>query len=303
GANLRIDSGVRQGDHISVHYDPMIAKLIVWDEDRAGAVRRLRAALAATEVVGVTTNAAFLSAIAGHPAFAAGDVDTGFIPRHADILLPPPETLSDPVLALSCLGVLLERRAVAAREAAASNDPYSPWAQCDGWRLNEDAHDSLHLRHAETDIVLPLIYRTWGYELFLPGGRVEARGQLRAEGRLSAEIGPVRRNAGFVQRGGALFLFVDGRCHHLTLVDPLPSDESDAVAGGVTAVMHGTIIALLVDPGAKVIKGQPLVVMEAMKMEHTLKAPADGTVSRLHYAVGALVEEGAALVDFQADEV
>jgi 3-methylcrotonyl-CoA carboxylase alpha subunit len=299
GPHLRIDSGVRQGDRISVHYDPMIAKVIVWDEQRDGAVRRLRAALAATEIVGVATNVDFLAAIASHPAFAAAEVDTGFIARHGDILLPAPESLSDRVLAMACLGVLLGRRAAAAREAAACSDPHSPWAQCDGWRLNDDAHDSLHLRHGDSEITVPLIYRSWGYEMSLGGALVPVRGALSADGRLSAEIGPMRRNAGFVQRGGALSLFIDGGCHLLTLVDPLPTDEPDSAVGGITAVMHGTIIALLVDPGAKVIKGQPLVVMEAMKMEHTLKAPADGTVSCLHYAVGALVEEGAALVDFQ----
>ncbi|MDR3437729.1 acetyl/propionyl/methylcrotonyl-CoA carboxylase subunit alpha [Telmatospirillum sp.] len=301
GPHLRVDSGVRQGDRITVHYDPMIAKLIVWDETREGAVRRLRLALGATEIVGLATNVDFLAAIAGHPAFAAADLDTGFIPRHLDVLLPPPEPVSDTVLGLACLGVLLDRRAAAQREAGASGDPYSPWAQCDGWRLNDDAHDILSLRQDETDIAVPLIYRPWGYELFLSGGKVEARGCLQADGRLAAELGPAHRNVGFVLRDGGVSLFVDGRRHHLTLVDPLPSDEPDAATGGVTAAMHGIVVALLVAAGAKVTRGQPLVIMEAMKMEHTLTAPADGIVSQLYYPVGALVEEGAQLVDFHPE--
>jgi len=301
GSHLRVDSGVRQGDRISVHYDPMIAKLIVWDEDREGAVRRLRAALAATEVAGLATNLTFLAAIAAHPAFAAADLDTGFIERHRAQLLPPPQPVPDAVLGLVCLGLLLERRAAAERDAALSSDPYSPWALCDGWRLNDDAHDSLHLRHGETDLVVPLIYRPWGYDLSLPGGPVEARGSLTADGRLSGEIGTVRRQAGYVRRGADLSLFLGGRAHRLTVVDPLPTDEPDEAETGVVAPMPGTVIAVLVEAGAKVVQGQPLVVMEAMKMEHTLKAPANGIVSGLHFAVGALVDEGDSLVAFEAE--
>lgn len=301
GPHLRVDSGVRQGDRISVHYDPMIAKLIVWDEDREGAVRRLRAALAATEVAGLATNLTFLAAIAAHPAFAAADLDTGFIERHRAQLLPPPQPVPGAVLGLVCLGLLLERRATAERDAARSSDPYSPWALCDGWRLNDDAHDSLHLRHGETDLVVPLIYRPWGYELTLPGGPVEARGTLTADGRLSGEIGTVRRQAGYVRRGADLSLFLGGRAHRLTVVDPLPTDEPEEAASGVVAPMPGTVIAVLVEAGARVTQGQPLVVMEAMKMEHTLKAPANGIVSGLHFTVGALVDEGESLVAFEAE--
>lgn len=301
GPHLRVDSGVRQGDRISVHYDPMIAKVIVWDEDREGAVRRLRAALAATEVAGLATNLTFLAAIAAHPAFAAADLDTGFIERHRAQLLPPPQPVPDAVLGLVCLGLLLERRATAERDAARSSDPYSPWALCDGWRLNDDAHDSLHLRHGETDLVVPLIYRPWGYELTLPGGPVEARGTLTADGRLSGEIGTVRRQAGYVRRGADLSLFLGGRAHRLTVVDPLPTDEPEEAASGVVAPMPGTVIAVLVEAGARVTQGQPLVVMEAMKMEHTLKAPANGIVSGLHFTVGALVDEGESLVAFEAE--
>ncbi len=301
-AHVRIDSGVREGDRISVHYDPMIAKLIVWDEDREGAVRRLRAALAATEVSGLATNAAFLAAIARHPAFAAADLDTGFIGRHRDALLPPAEPASETVLALACLGVLLERKAEAEKHAALSADPFSPWAMCDGWRLNDDAHDTLILRDNGSDTAISLIYRPWGYELSLSGGKVEAKGILAGDGKMDAVLNKVRRASGFVRHGSELSVFLEGRVHRLSLVDPLPSEVPEAAAGGVTAPMPGTITALLVEEGASVAKGQPLVVMEAMKMEHTLKAPADGVVKALRYAVGALVEDGVALVDFEPAE-
>ncbi|MEO0036621.1 MAG: hypothetical protein RLZZ501_2644 [Pseudomonadota bacterium] len=306
GPHLRIDSGVRAGDRIGVHYDPMLAKLIVWDEDRAGAIRRLRAALAATELTGTATNLGLLAAIAAHPAFAAAELDTGFIARHQDTLLPPPPPapppVSDSVLGLACLGLLLEQRTEAAAAAARSADPYSPWGRPDGWRLNDDAHDSLHLYHGAQDVVVPLIHRPWGYELTLPGGRVEARGTLAPDGRLEATLGATRRRAGFVHRDGRITLFLDGRSHVLSIVDPLPADAPDLAGGGVVAPMPGVVTALLVEPGMRVGQGQPLVVMEAMKMEHTLTAPADGTVTALPYPIGALVEDGAVLVDFAVGE-
>ncbi|SEH58660.1 acetyl/propionyl/methylcrotonyl-CoA carboxylase subunit alpha [Magnetospirillum fulvum] len=301
GPNLRIDSGVRAGDAITVHYDPMIAKLIVWDRDRASAVRRLRAALAATELVGLATNLDLLAAIADDPAFAAAEIDTGFLDRHLARLLPPLPPLSDAVLGLACLGLLLERQVEAAAVAAGSADPYSPWSRRDGWRLNDDAHDSLHLRYGDEEVEVPLIHRAWGCELSLPGGLVAARGHLDPDGRLEGTLGPMRRRAGFFHRDGRITLFLDGDRHQLSIVDPLPDDGPDLAGGGVVAPMPGTITALLVEPGARVIQGQPLVVMEAMKMEHTLKAPADGTVAGLPYPVGALVEDGAVLVDFTAE--
>jgi 3-methylcrotonyl-CoA carboxylase alpha subunit len=301
GVAVRIDTGVREGDRITPHYDPMIAKLIVWDETRAGAVRRLRSALASVEVAGIATNAAFLSAIARHPAFAAGDLDTAFIERHRADLLPGPQAVPDAVLGLACVGVLLDRQAAAAREAAASGDPHSPWGRTDGWRLNDDGHDCLHLRAGEADVLVPLQFRPDGYRLELPGGVVTAGGRLEVDGRLAVDLDGDRRKAGFVRKGNSLWLFCDGQTHVMTVVDALPADDGSADQGGVTAAMHGTIVALLVDPGARVVRGQPLLVMEAMKMEHTLRAPADGTVSALPFPVGAMVEEGAALVSFVAE--
>ncbi len=300
--HIRLDSGVRAGDRISVHYDPMIAKLIVWDTDRAGAVRRLRTALAATEIVGLATNVAFLSALAAHPAFAAADLDTGFIARHHETLFAPPAPMADGVLALVGLGILLERRLEAEAAARRSGDPYSPWAATDGWRLNEEAEGTIHLRQGEDDLFLTFTYVGKGYRFHCPGGPIEATGTLSADGRLNARIGGRVTRAGYVHRGGLVTLFADGVSHRVTIVDPLPSETADGAAGGVAAPMPGTITALLVEPGAKVVKGQPLIVMEAMKMEHTLRAPADGTVTRFHYAVGTLVDDGAALLTFDAAE-
>ncbi len=300
--NVRVDSGVRAGDRIAVHYDPMIAKLIVWGEDRAAALRHLREALAGTEVAGLTTNLSFLSAVAAHPAFAAGEIDTGFIARHRQALAPATNAASETVLALACLGVLLERQAEAERQAARSLDPYSPWALRDGWRLNDDARDTLTFRERERELTVPLIYRREGYDFVFASGTTHAAGRLDADGRLSARIGDSDRKAGYFRSGNEVWLFAEGVVHRLLLVDPLPSEFPEAQAGGLTAPMPGVVTALLAKAGDKVAKGAALLVMEAMKMEHTLKAPAEGRVERFPYPVGALVEEGTVLIDFVPEE-
>jgi 3-methylcrotonyl-CoA carboxylase alpha subunit len=285
-----VDTGVREGARISVHYDPMIAKLIVWDEDRAGAVRRLRGALAATEIAGLANNVDFLSAIAALPAFAAAELDTGFLVRHHDALHAP-QAVPDEALALAALGVLLERRA--------GVTDASPWSDLRGWRLNEDAEEILQFRHAETDVFVPFLYRGEKFEMNLPSGAVSVSGALDGN-RLSAVIGGTRLNAGYARAAQNVSVFTGGRALRLGLVEALPADAGEEIAGGVTAPMPGTVTAIPVAAGTAVKKGQALVVMEAMKMEFTLAAPADGVVSAVHFAVGALVDEGAALVTFEA---
>ena len=298
--HVRVDTGVRAGDAISIHYDPMIAKLIVWADDRPSAVRRLRTALENTQVVGLGANTEFLLAIASHPAFLAADLDTRFIERHQTDLLPEPSPAGDDVLAFAALGVLLDRRTKARARAAASSDPYSPWAGNDGWRLNDDAHDTLTLRDGGIDRPVHLIYRRGGYRLELPGGAVEASGQLAEDGTLTADLGGRRTSATIVRRGADITVFHQNGSHRLTLIEPLAgAGDAEAPGGKLIAPMPGRIIAVLAEPGAEVAKGQPLIVMEAMKMEHTIKAPAEGRIGKVRYAVGDQVEDGAELIVFE----
>jgi 3-methylcrotonyl-CoA carboxylase alpha subunit len=305
GPHVRIDAGVRGGDEISIHYDPLVAKLIVWDKDRAAAVRRLRSALQETRVVGLTTNLPFLSAIAAHAAFEAGELDTGFIERHLADLLPAPAPAPEQVLALATLGVLLERAARARAATAASADPFSPWGRTDGWRLNDEAHDSLSFRDVGAERTVELVYRRDGYLLTLPGSRpLMARGELGADGTLDADLDGVRLSAVWVRRGNEITVFHGGIGHRLRLVDLLAdASAKDAPGGRLIAPMPGKVIAVLTEAGAKVPCGSPLIVLEAMKMEHTLKAPEDGTVKRVRYAVGDLIEEGEELIEFEATAV
>jgi len=304
GRHVRVDTGVRTGDAVSIHYDPMIAKLIVWDRDREAARRRLAAALGETEIAGVVTNRAFLAALAAHPAFAAAEVDTGFIARHRADLMAAPAAVPETALAMAALGVLLARQAEAAAAAARSADPYGPWHQATGWRLNDDAHHVLRLRDSVAgEMAIAIHFRCHGFVVDLPSGSLDASGTLAPDGRLDAVIGGVRRVAAFLRRGDELTLIADGRNHVLTLANPMAEAAETAIDGGrLTAPMPGKIVALRVAAGAAVKRGMPLLVLEAMKMEHTIAAPADGVVERLRYKVGDQVDEGAELVVFKVTE-
>jgi 3-methylcrotonyl-CoA carboxylase alpha subunit len=298
-AHVRIDTGVRQGDAVSIHYDPMIAKLIVWDTDRTGALRRLRAALADYQVVGVTTNVGFLAAVAAHPAFAAAELDTGFIERHRATLFPELEPASDRVLALACLDVLLRRSAEAAAAAAASADCWSPWHLTTGWQMNGDNHHVLLFGDGEQTVSVTAHYRANGYQLDLSGGPLLVQGKLDDAGNLLADLGGVRVKATVVRHGEELTIVTHGSSHRLTIHDPLAHlGEREGAAGSLTAPMPGKIVALLVQAGARVERGAPLLIMEAMKMEHTITAPRDGVVAELFFEVGAVVNDGAVLLAF-----
>ena len=301
-ANVRIDSGVRQGDEVSIHYDPMIAKLIVWDSDRNAAIRRMRTALADFEVVGVTTNTGFLGNVVAHPAFAAGEVDTGFIERHRDGLFPESAPASDRTLALAALDLMLNRSAEAVLRAQKSHDPYSPWHQTGGWRLNSDNYHHLHFIDGEQVVPVVAHYRPSGYLLDLPGGSLLVRGECDGAGDLLADLGGTRIKATVIRSGAVLTVLDQGKSHQLTIHDPhAVGDQDEAAAGRLTAPMPGKIVAILVTCGAAVERGTPLLIMEAMKMEHTINAPYDGSVAEFHYPVGATVNEGAELLDFSAE--
>jgi 3-methylcrotonyl-CoA carboxylase alpha subunit len=301
-AHVRIDSGVRQGDEVSIHYDPMIAKLVVWDSDRGSAIRRLRQALAEFQVVGVTTNTLFLGSVAAHPAFIAGEIDTSFIERHCTALFPEVAPASDRILALASLDLMLEQELEAEQRAHSSVDPYSPWHQSNGWRLNFDNHHELHFIDGEQTITVVVHYREGGYLLDLPGASLFVRGERSVEGDLLADLGGMRVKATVVRHGISLTILDQGKSHLLTRHNPgAAGDEDEAAAGRLTAPMPGKVVAIMVEVGARVVRGTPLIIMEAMKMEHTINAPCDGAVAEFHFEVGSVVNEGAELLNFTAD--
>ncbi|NYZ12722.1 acetyl/propionyl/methylcrotonyl-CoA carboxylase subunit alpha [Azospirillum sp. RWY-5-1] len=302
-AHVRVDTGVREGDEVTMFYDPMIAKLIVWDEDRDAALRRLRVALGQYEVVGVTTNVGFLGAIAGHPAFKAVEIDTGFIERHRAELLPPPAPVPDRGLALAAMAVLLRRDAETRKARRAASDPHSPWMTANGWRLNDDNHHDLRFQDGETARPVTLHFRPDGYEV-----EVEGRAAIRATGvafdgeSLTASIDGLRTRAAVVFQGLDLTILGDGAVWRLRLDDPTArAAEQDGGGGRLTAPMPGTVVRVLVEAGQTVEAGTPLMLLEAMKMEHVIKAPSAGTVTTLHFAAGDQVSEGAELLVIEGE--
>ncbi|MBE0575591.1 MAG: acetyl/propionyl/methylcrotonyl-CoA carboxylase subunit alpha [Desulfuromonadales bacterium] len=302
--NVRIDTGVRQGDEVSMHYDPMIAKLIVWDTDRAAALRRLRQALSEFQIVGVTTNIEFLSAIAAHSAFAGAELHTGFIANHSDELFPDTAPASDRVLALAALDILLQRGEEAKRDAFASSDPYSPWNLTNGWQLNGDNFHELIFLDGDEAVQVVAHYRADSFLLDLPGGPQLVRGERDVAGDLCADLGGTRIKATVVRHGADLTVMSHGFSHRLTLHDPHAlAGELDEAGGKLTAPMPGKVIAVMVKVGDEVKKGTPLVILEAMKMEHTIVAPVDGIVSQVNFKVGGQVSDGDALLAFEVVEV
>ncbi len=307
--HVRVDTGVRAGDAISIHYDPMIAKLVVWGEDRRAAVKRLAASLDQCQAVGPATNIAFLARVARHKAYGASEVDTGFISRHRRELLPDPKPATDRELALAALALLLMRVEEAKLHATASADPWSPWHASDGWRLNGDNHHMLTFRDParvdakknDPEIAVTAHFRPGGYRLDLPGGAVDASGTLTGS-TLAARLAGTLVNASAVRVGDRLHIILGSETQVLLVIDPLAgAADRDIGAGKLQAPMPGKVTAVHVKSGAKVKRGQPLLVLEAMKMEHAINAPADGTVKELRFAVGEQVPEGAELIVFEAE--
>jgi 3-methylcrotonyl-CoA carboxylase alpha subunit len=281
----------------------MIAKLVVWDSDRANALRRLREALSRYQIVGVTTNLEFLAAVVAQPAFAAGSVTTAFIDQHRAQLFPDREPASDHLLAVATLSELLRIEQQARARAARSADPWSPWHGSGGWRLNDDNHHTLTLKEGEREINVTAHYRRDHYELELPRKRVRASATLTDDGSMRVELDGLRFTVTVVRQGDLITVIGDGRNHQLLLHDPLLVGMAEEVAdNSLCSPMPGTVVEVRVAPGDRVSSGDPLVVLEAMKMEHTIAAAVDGVVDQVHFATGDQVEEGVELITLKAPE-
>lgn len=292
-AAVRIDSGVREGDAISPFYDPMIAKLIVWGADREAALRNMARALAQYQVVGLATNIGFLQRLVSGAAFSQADLDTGLIERHHDALFPPPAAPAPETLAFAAAAVLAEERG-AARAA-------DPWSSTAGWRLNGTLRRTLEFVGDAGTAKLLLEYAGDGWTLHSGGASHALRLESAHDGALAISLDGRLLRADVAREGELLHVF-DGRAQRsLRHVDAMAhAGHSEAEGGRLTAPMPGKIVAVLAQKGGSVAKGAPLLIMEAMKMEHTIAAPADGIVEDLLYAVGDQVAEGAQLLEFKA---
>jgi len=295
--NVRIDTGVEEGDEITPFYDPMIAKLIVWDESRERALARMREALAQYRIVGVQNNVEFLSRLVSTPSFADADLDTGLIERETATLFPESRETPREAWLLAALAEL-ERDPVPASDAVLTA---SPWHAHDGWRVNSGSRRVISLRLGELQQDVQVAYVAGGYDLALgDAAPLFARGRFEANGRFRAQLGERRLHAAVVIAGERRHVFFDGRSYPIVCVDRLHAGGTgDDAHGGLTAPMPGKVIAWSAQPGATVEKGAPLLVLEAMKMEHTIVAPKAGVVKSFRFGPGEQVTEGAELVEFE----
>ncbi|VXC29312.1 acetyl/propionyl/methylcrotonyl-CoA carboxylase subunit alpha [Massilia sp. 9I] len=297
-AAVRVDSGVREGDAISPFYDPMIAKLIVWGADRNQALARLSQALAEFQIVGLATNIAFLKRLVEGEAFSTADLDTGLIERNGATLFPAPA--GAPLGALALAALALSR----GETVRGATNPADPWAQARGWRMNSAYRRTLSFADEFSGVEgykVGLTYGAHGWEIDA-GGERQPLALVRHEGaELTIRLGDTSLH-GSVRRDGELFhVFTGGRHYTLAYNDPMAhAGEVESAGGRLTAPMPGKVVAVLASQGKEVKKGEPLVIMEAMKMEHTISAPSDGLVEEVLYQVGDQVADGAPLLAFKA---
>ena len=275
---IRVDAGVREGDEVTIYYDPMIAKVIAWDETREGAAAMLANALARTEVAGVRTNAGFLVRALRQPDFVAGEIDTGFIERHRMELMPVRTGLPPEIPARAALFIVDERRSL--------HRGGDPWDAQDGFRLAGDSSETIEFAIGDKRVGVRIVHRRGGDMCLIVEGRNFAMHPHAASAaRLSS---------------GAIAVMEAGETWMLSLYDPFAAaDAAGAATDRVTTPMPGKIVQVLVKTGDAVTRGQPLAVLEAMKMEHTLSAPADAKVASVDVAPGDQVTDGATVVRFE----
>ena len=266
--HVRIDTGVVEGDEVSIYYDPMIAKLVVWDIDRDRALQRLTDALSQYRISGLTTNIGFLYNLATSLSFQNGDVDTGYIEEHELEIFRRRDADINYAVPLAAAAIIKRRIEQGLEAARLSTEPNSPWHLNNSWglpapNLTIQVQQATVETMADSDVSLagmtPVATDT-GFDLFTPKGFF--------------------------------------RC--IEVAPDLGVDDEDSHGGNLNAPMNGTLVALLVNTGVAVTKGDTLLVMEAMKMEHTIVAPSDGTVKEFYFQAGELVDGGSELLAFEA---
>ena len=301
--HVRVDTGVIQGDDVSIYYDPMIAKLIVWDETRERALARLARALSEYRVRGVVTNTAFLYNLATSDPFKQAELDTGFIEKHRLKIFHEQDVELDNLVPLACLSILLQREANTTDTER--SDKTSPWNALNGWRLNAPA--SQRIRLVAHEVVHELVVEEQGaledrrFCIEWNGHRYQASGELNGD-ELYADLNGLRLRAMFDSQGDNHWLFTANVAFEFALAQPDCGEETDTDADsglGLVAPMNGTIVAVMVEAGQRVKVGDPLFVMEAMKMEYTIQAKVDGEVKAIYYSTGDLVDGGAELLEVE----
>ncbi|WP_135469393.1 acetyl/propionyl/methylcrotonyl-CoA carboxylase subunit alpha [Crenalkalicoccus roseus] len=297
--DLRIETGVRQGDAITPFYDPMIAKLVAWGPDRRAALARLGAALAECRVAGIVTNLGFLRRLVAHPAMRAAELDTGFAARHAAALLPPARPAPPAALAAAAL------EALEAPPPGPAADPRSPWSRRDGWRLHGAGAVLIELGEGMARHRLRLTPAGTGWRLERDGAApLRLAGHRLSDHALQVALDGAVERVAVLRDGEVLHVTLDGAEAGewtLRLLDPYAPPGGEAAAQGrLSAPIPGRVVQVLVAEGERVTRGQVLAVLEAMKTELRITAPTDGVVAHVGCAPGETVEEGTEIVTLAA---
>ncbi len=298
-ANVRIDTGVVEGDTVTIHYDPMVAKLIAWDLDRPRALARLAEALAGTAMLGPKSNIDFLERLIRHPRVLDAEIDTGYLDAHLSDVLPADAANEVPAMMryAAAAWLLLREEAACAERARASGDPYSPFAMADGFRLGHRGTRVIRIGHAGHDWTLRAHGAAGAYRFDETAGTFDVSVHREAGGAVVVGINGDMRRLGLHDLGSVVELHDGTRRWRFEALRAYAHEGPSADSGDrVHAPMPGRIVAVRTKAGASVVTGAELVVMEAMKMELTLRAPRDGVVEAVTATAGDFVEADAVLV-------
>uniref|UniRef100_A0A665V4P7 Methylcrotonoyl-CoA carboxylase subunit alpha, mitochondrial n=1 Tax=Echeneis naucrates TaxID=173247 RepID=A0A665V4P7_ECHNA len=300
--HTRIETGVREGDEVSAHYDPMIAKLVVWGEDRSAALKKLRYCLRQYNIVGLNTNIDFLLSLSGHPAFEAGNVSTSFIPQHYADLFPTPRAPSGATVCQAVLGLVLQERNNTQEFTQASTDPFSPFGCSSGWRNNIEFNRNMTLQLGDKS-KYHRVYRfsfQIGEEVYHVTGEIEVEGGASF---LHCSVNGMKSRPKLVILDNTVHLFSTEGSSQVSVPVPkyLAGVSSSGAQGGAVAPMTGTIEKVLVKAGDKVTAGDPLMVMIAMKMEHMIRTPKSGVIKKVFFREGSQASRHAPLVELEEE--
>jgi 3-methylcrotonyl-CoA carboxylase alpha subunit len=297
---VRLDAGVEEGDTVTVFYDPMIAKLVVHAEDRRAALAKLAAALAQCDVVGPASNIDFLERLIAHPRVVSGTIDTGYLDRHLREVFDEQQEPPLAALAAAACARLLGEGERAGAEAARSADPQSPWALADGWRLGHASARPLWLEWRGQRIELQVLGTADDFRFDHAGVTHRVRLLARSDDALTIDLDGNPQRLPLLRSGDDLVLHARGLRHRFHPARPY-GFERGAESGDdrIRAPMPGRIVAVNVAAGDAVSAQQPLLVMEAMKMELSLRAPRDAKIAELRARVGEFVEADTVLIRFE----
>lgn len=284
--NLRLDTGIEEGDEVSIYYDPMIAKLIVWGQSRSEAIRHMRRALSKTAIAGVKTNLEFLYNIFNRKAFNVADFDTGFIDKYIIHLTPEADHVSVPILTLAALYELM---------------PHSQgtdiWDRSDGWQLNTNLKISLTFLENQKVFDIAAEYKADGFDLEVLGKKYHVKLVNRMGDDLLILLNGEKISGKVVKDGNEFTVFSAGKVTYLNhFVPGIDANESDKGDGVLIAPMPGKIARLIVSENDQVEKGDPLMILEAMKMEHTMRSPITGKVQLNGLSENKQVQDGQTLL-------